>query len=73
MDDLRYNFNGVIISRYKVLRIYETLIKNHMAGTLGAIKYAICKNSILTEEQYRNIEDCLEKVYGKNLRRVARR
>ncbi len=73
MDDLRYNFNGVIISRYKVLRIYETLIKNHMAGTLGAIKYAICKNSILTEEQYRNIEDCLEKVYGKNLRGVARR
>ena len=73
MDDLRYNFNGVIISRYKVLRIYETLIKNRMAGTLGAIKYAICKNSILTEEQYRNIEDCLEKVYGKDLRGVARR
>lgn len=43
MDDLRYNFNGVIISRYKVLRIYETLIKNRMAGTLGAINMLYVK------------------------------
>lgn len=73
MDDLRYDFNGVIISRFKVLRIYETLIKNRIAGTYNAVLYAICKNSILTEEQYKNITDCLDRAYGSNLREVARR
>lgn len=72
VDDLRYDFNGVIISRFKVLRIYETLIKNRIAGTYDAICYAICKNSILTEEQYRNIISCLNKVYGNNLRGATR-
>mgnify|MGYP001017465457 FL=1 len=71
IDDLRYDFNGVIISRFKVLRIYETLIKNHIAGTYNAILYAICKNSILTEEQYRNITACLDRTFG-NLKGVAR-
>ena len=71
VDDLRYDFNGVIISRFKVLRIYETLIKNRMAGTYSSILYAICKNSILTEEQYRNITACLDRTFG-NLRGVAR-
>lgn len=71
IDDLRYDFNGVIISRFKVLRIYETLIKNHIAGTYNAILYAICKNSILTEEQYRNITVCLDRTFG-NLKGVAR-
>ena len=71
VDDLRYDFNGVIISRFKVLRIYETLIKNRMAGTYNAILYAICKNSILTEEQYRNITACLDRTFG-NLKGVAR-
>ena len=64
-------FNGVIISRFKVLRIYETLIKNRIAGTYNAILYAICKNSILTEEQYRNITACLDRTFG-NLKGVAR-
>lgn len=73
MDDLRYDFNGVIISRFKVLRIYETLMKNRVAGTYNAVLYAICKNSILTEEQYKNITDCLDRAYGSNLREVARR
>lgn len=71
VDDLRYDFNGVIISRFKVLRIYETLIKNRIAGTYNAILYAICKNSILTEEQYRNITACLDRTFG-NLKGVAR-
>lgn len=71
IDDLRYDFNGVIISRFKVLRIYETLIKNRMAGTYNAILYAICKNSILTEEQYRNITICLDRTFG-NLKGVVR-
>lgn len=72
MDDLRYDFNGVIISRFKVLRIYETLMNNRTAGTYNAVLYAICKNSILTEEQYKNITDCLDRTFG-NLKGVARR
>ena len=62
-DELRYNFNGVIISRLKVLRLYETLLKASFAETTTSIKYVVTKNSILTEDEYRNIMLCLDKIY----------
>ena len=63
-DELKYNFNGIIISRLKVLRIYETLLKNLLGGTVNSIKYSIYKYSILTKEQYQMIEACLDRVYN---------
>ena len=47
-----YNIAGVQISRLKVLRIYDTLMANGLAGDLDSIMYAITKNSIITKEQY---------------------
>lgn len=69
-DDYRYNFNGVIISRFKVLRYYETMIKKSIAGTVDSIMYAICKDSIITEEQFKTIKDCVDKIfnYGRSYR-----
>ena len=63
-DDYRYNFNGVIISRFKVLRYYETMIKKSIAGTVDSIMYAVCKDSILTEEQYKTIKNCVDKIFN---------
>ena len=63
-DELRYNFNGVVISRQKVLRLYETLLKNLYGKSVTSIKYCICKYSILTEEQYRVIDECLNRIYS---------
>lgn len=62
-DNYRYNFNGVIISRLKVLRYYETMIKKSIAGTVDSVMYAVCKDSILTEEQYKTIENCVDKIF----------
>lgn len=50
-----YNIAGVQISRLKVLRIYDTLIANGLAGDIDSIMYAITKNSIFTKEQYDQI------------------
>ncbi len=69
-DDYRYNFNGVIISRLKVLRYYEAMIKKSIAGTPDSVLYAVCKDSILTEEQYKTIKNCIDKIY--NYRRTYR-
>ena len=69
-DEYRYNFNGVIISRFKVLRYYETMIQKSIAGTPDSVMYAICKNSFLTEEQYKTIKDSIDKIF--NYRRTYR-
>lgn len=66
-----YNFDGVIISRYKVLRLYETLMKNKLGGTESAIIYSICKYSILTEEEYRVVEKCIGETF-KQTRKVGK-
>ena len=71
VDELRYSFKGEIISRVKVLRIYEELINKGAAGTVDSIRYAIYKNSILTEEKYDKIEECLNETF-KDIRGVAR-
>ena len=62
-DDLRYDFNGIIISRYKVLRYYELLIRRSQGDRINSLMYAICKNSILTEEQFRQIEECVRGLF----------
>ena len=65
IDDLRYNFNGVIISRNKVLRNYELLIRHGQGGKFEALMYALTKNSILNEEEFNLVFDCAKKVLEK--------
>lgn len=66
---LKYDFNGVTISRYKVLRYYEMLIRRAQGGTIKALMYAICKNSILTEEEFKRIENSVNKIFNRGVAR----
>ena len=67
-DDLRYVFDGVIISRYKVLRYYEELLKRHIISSYDALMFAICKNSLLTYEEYEKIEKEISNIFDKKKR-----
>lgn len=63
-DDLTYNFNGIIISRYKVLRNYAILLHNQLGG-YKSLEYAIFKNKILTKTEYDMVKTTLNKVFDK--------
>ena len=68
-DSLRYSFNGVIISRLKVLRYYQTLISNPtIQSTKEVLMYAITKGSMLNEIEINTIKECLNQI--KNKRRA---
>jgi len=54
IDDLRYNINGVIISRNKVLRNANILLKNAMLNARNMM-YVLTRDSILTIEQFGNV------------------
>lgn len=58
-----YDFDGIYISRFKVLRYYETLIKNRQAGTVSSLLYAVCKNSILTKAEFDILEKCINNYF----------
>ena len=68
-DEFSYDFHGVRISRYKVLRYYEMLIRKSQAGTKEALLYAICKNSILNEDEYNKIKICVERLFNRGVNR----
>ena len=53
-----YNINGVVISRYKVLRLYTLLLKHNM-GSLENLKYVIFKNKIISKDEQKMINDLL--------------
>lgn len=62
-NDLIYNFNGVIISRLKVLRLYQTLIsEQNIIPNREALFYAIVRNSMLNKEEIENINKCLDNI-----------
>ncbi len=50
-NSMIYNFNGVIISRYKVLRYFATAINNGI-DTFDTLTKIIFKNSIMTQEEH---------------------
>lgn len=58
---LIYNFEGVRISRLKVLRIYNKLIKSGVKDSIDSFMYAITYNSILSESNYEKIYNCIKK------------
>ena len=58
---LIYNFDGVRISRLKVLRIYNKLIKNGIEDSMDSFMYAITYKSILSELSYTKIYNCVKK------------
>lgn len=56
-ETLLYDINGIKISKLKVLRIYNTLCLNNLGNTLDAIIYAICYQTILTEEELEELKN----------------
>ena len=64
-----YNIDGVLISRYKVLRYMTTLIYNGMNESKDMLMYAITKNSFLTKEEYEKIETVVENIF-QNIKRM---
>ena len=62
-DDRVYIFDGIIISRYKVLRYYQTLISNpSITPNKDVLMYVITHLSMLTKEEYDTIESCVNKI-----------
>lgn len=56
INDYMYDINGVIISRYKVLRYYTSLIKQDgIEPSENLIMYVITVNSMLNQEELHNI------------------
>lgn len=64
-----YNIDGILISRYKVLRYMTTLIYNGMNENKDMLMYAITKNSFLTKEEYEKIETVVENIF-QNIKRM---
>ena len=64
-----YNIDGLLISRYKVLRYMTTLIYNGMNESKDMLMYAITKNSFLTKEEYEKIETVVENIF-QNIKRM---
>ena len=60
-----YNIGGVLLSRMKFLRIYNTLCINGISRSLDTLLYALTKNSIITEEELDVIYDNVSNVYSK--------
>lgn len=70
VDDLTYQFNGIIISRQKVLRNLRAVLEPFLKTTADLpevifyeldriILYCVTRNSILTEEEYIIIKNCI--------------
>ena len=60
-DDV-YNFNGVKISRRKVLRRYSVLKDNNKDSGIDALLYCIIYGSMLDENELKNIYDLIIKI-----------
>lgn len=62
-DGITYNFNGVIISRNKVLRYAEKLITSpNIELTDSTLLYIITRNSMLDENELNLIKECTSKI-----------
>ncbi len=55
VEPLIYNFDGVRISKLKVLRIFSTLIEQEIEVDDEALLFAITYNSLLTQEEFDKI------------------
>ena len=63
VEPLIYNFGGIRISKIKVLRVFNILIKNGILASLDSLLFAITYNTIISAENYERlskmIRECL--------------
>ena len=63
-NGMRYTIEGVNISRNKLIRNYNILIKNGIERTKALI-FAACYNSVITKEEYKKVKDTLSNIGGR--------
>ena len=56
----RYDFHGVLISKQKVLRIYNILKNEHLDALEDSLFYAITYHSILSKEDVETIQKVIK-------------
>lgn len=59
VEPLIYNFGGIRISKIKVLRIFNILIKNGILASLDSLLFAITYNTIISAENYERLSEMI--------------
>ena len=60
-NPLAYNFDGIRISKIKVLRIFGALLKKDIAPSHDSLMYSIVYNTILNERAFSKINNIISK------------
>lgn len=63
-NNLIYNINGIIISKNKVLRIYNNMLSRNIPDSVELLLFALTYNSIITQQQFDIIFDEINKIYS---------
>lgn len=61
-EPLIYNFDGIRISKIKVLRIFNALLKNHVLANLDSFMFSVTYNTIINQNDYNRLADIIKKV-----------
>lgn len=61
-EPLIYNFEGIRISKIKVLRIFNALLKNHVLADIDSFMFSITYNTIISQNDYNKLADIIKKV-----------
>lgn len=59
-EPLIYNFDGIRISKIKVLRIFNILIKNGIMSNLDSFMFSVSYNTIISEDNYNKLYDLIK-------------
>lgn len=59
VEPLIYNFGGIRISKIKVLRVFNILIKNGILASLDSLLFAITYNTIISAENYERLSEMI--------------
>ena len=66
-SNIYYDINGIKISRIKVLRIFEELIKMGLDNEPNSVLFALTRNSILTHDEFTMLSRTLNNLYSKGV------
>lgn len=61
-EPLIYNFEGIRISKIKVLRIFNALLKNHVLADMDSFMFSVTYNTIINQNDYNKLADIIKKV-----------
>ena len=59
-NPFRYNFNGTLISKLKVERIYNILLNYGLGDKEDSLLYAVLYNTIINQEDYEKVKQIVK-------------